>query len=99
MIKNLLREMLSAVLQGIGWTIGMAVCGFAFVAFHLIIWPVLILIIPVTIILFWRNPHFVGHRWERIRQWIWELVRKRYGYTRTTISAIEGNQQGLDRIG
>ena len=50
-MNNLFRETLSAVLQGIGWTIGMAICGFAFVAFHVLIWPALILILPVTIFL------------------------------------------------
>ena len=51
-MNHLFRETLSAVLQGIGWTIGMAICGFAFVAFHLLIWPVLILTLPVTISFF-----------------------------------------------
>ena len=79
-MNNLFRETLSAVLQGIRWTTGMAICGFAFVAFHLLIWPALILIPPVTIFLLWRNPHFISERWEQIRRRIWEAVRKKYGY-------------------
>jgi hypothetical protein len=86
---NLFRETLSAVLQGIGWTIGMAICGFAFVAFHLLIWAALILILPVTIFLLWRNPHFVSQRWKQIRRRIWDAVREKYGYTDTSMTAIE----------
>jgi hypothetical protein len=40
-MNSLFREALSAVLRGIGWMIGAAIFGFAFVAFHLLIWPVL----------------------------------------------------------
>jgi len=78
-----------AVLQGIGWTIGMAICGFAFVAFHLLIWAALILILPVTIFLLWRNPHFVSQRWKQIRRRIWEAVREKYGYTHASMTVIE----------
>jgi len=88
-MRELFREMLSALLQGIGWTVGMAICGFAFVAFHLLIWPALIIILPVTIFLLWRNPHFISQRWGRIRRRIWEVVRQRSGYTHATIRAIE----------
>ena len=88
-MNTLFREALSAVLQGIGWMIGTAICGFAFVAFHLLIWPVLILILPVTIFLLWRNPHLIRQRWEQIRRRVWEAVRKKYGYTHATITAIE----------
>jgi hypothetical protein len=87
-MNNLFSETLSAVLQGIGWTIGMGICGFAFVAFHLLIWPALILILPVTIFLLWRNPHFVSQRWEQIRKRIWEAVREKYGYTHASMTAI-----------
>jgi hypothetical protein len=105
MINNLIREMLSAILQGIGWTIGMALCGLAFVAFHLIIWPVLILTFPVTIFLFWRNRHFVSQRWEHIRGRIWGRMWERYGYRHPTIIAIEapkpdeGFEPGSERAG
>jgi hypothetical protein len=85
---NLLREALSGVLQGIGWTIGMAICGLAFVAFHLLIWPALMLILPVTILLLWRNPHFISERWQRFRRRIWETVREKYGYA-NPITSIE----------
>jgi hypothetical protein len=87
-MNNLFRETLSAVLQGIGWTIGMGICGFAFVAFHLLIWPALILILPITIFLLWRNPHFVSQRWEQIRKRIWEAVWKKYGYTHASMTAL-----------
>ena len=93
-MNHLFRETLSAVLQGIGWTIGMAICGFAFVAFHLLIWPVLILTLPVTIFLLWRSPHFVSQRWERIRRRIWEAVRKNYGYTHASMTPIEAPGRG-----
>jgi hypothetical protein len=83
-MNNLLREALSGLLQGIGWTIGMAVCGFAFVAFHLLIWlliwATLILTLPLAIFLFWRNPRVVKHRWEQIRRLVsqrWEEIRRR----------------------
>ena len=89
MLKTLLYEMLSAVLQGIGWTIGMTLCGFAFLAFHLLLWPVLILLLPVTIIVFWRNPHFIGDRWRQVRQRIWESMRVKYGYRHPTLPVIE----------
>src|SRR5215510_59642 len=87
-MNNLFRETLSSVLQGIGWTIGMDICGFAFLAFHLLIWPVLVLILPVTIFVLWRNPHFVSQRWAQIRNRIWEAVRERYGYTHESVTAI-----------
>jgi len=87
-MRELFREMLSALLQGIGWTVGMAICGFAFVAFHLLIWPALIIILPVTNFLLWRNPHFIRQRWQHIRLRIWEVVRERSGYTHPTITAI-----------
>ena|SRR3984893_3377655 len=96
-MNNLFRETLSAVLQGIGWTIGMAICGFAFVAFHVLIWPALILILPVTIFLLWRNPHFVSQRCEQIRRRIWEAVRKRYGYTHASMTAIEAPGRKTDQ--
>ena len=38
-MNSLFRNALSAVLQGIGWMIGTAICGFAFVAFHLLETP------------------------------------------------------------
>ena len=79
--EQLFREALSGALQGIGWVIGMAICGLAFVAFHLLIWPALIVTLPVTVFLFWRNPHFVSQRWEQIRRRIWQAVREKYGYT------------------
>jgi hypothetical protein len=88
-MNSLFREALSAVLQGIGWMIGTAFCGFAFVAFHLLIWPALIIILPITIFLLWRNPHFVRQRWVQIRRRIWEAARKKYGYTHATITAVE----------
>lgn len=88
-MNSLLREALSAVLQGIGWMIGTAICGFAFVAFHLLIWPALIAALPITIFLLWRNPHFVSQRWEQLRQRIWGAVRDRYGYRHPTLIAIE----------
>jgi hypothetical protein len=88
-MNSLFREALSAVLQGIGWMIGTAICGFAFVAFHLLIWPALILILPVTIFLLWRNPLFIRQQWEQIRRRVWEAVRKKYGYTHATITTIE----------
>jgi hypothetical protein len=69
--------------------IGTAFCGFALVAFHLLIWPVLILMLPVTIFALRRNPRFVSEQWERIRRRIWEAVRKKYGYTHATVTAIE----------
>jgi hypothetical protein len=89
-MNSLLREALSAVLQGIGCMIGTAICGFAFIAFHLLIWLALILILPVTIFLLWRNPHLINQRWEQIRRRIWEAVHKEYGYTHTSMTAIEG---------
>ena len=89
-MNSLLREALGAVLQGIGWMIGTAVCGFAFVAFHLLIWTALILILPVTIFLLWRNPRFIVQRWEQIRRRIWEAVQKKYGYTYLSLTAIGG---------
>jgi len=73
-------------------TIGMALCGFVFVAFHLLIWLVLILILPVTIFLFWRNPHFVSERWGQVRQRIWERMREHYGYRHPALPAIESGQ-------
>lgn len=96
-MNTLFREALGAVLQGIGWMIGSAVCGFAFVAFHLLIWPALILILPVTIFLFWRNPHVIRQRWERIRRRVWEAVREKYGYIHATITAIEPPRSQTER--
>jgi hypothetical protein len=87
--NSLLREALSAVLQGIGWMIGTAICGFAFIAFHLLIWPALILILPVTIFLLWRNPHLINQRWEQIRRRIWEAAQKKYGYAHKSTTTIE----------
>jgi hypothetical protein len=88
-MNNLFRETLSAVLQGIGWTIGMGICGFALLAFHLLIWPALILALLVTIFVLWRHPHFVSQRWERIRKRISKAVREKCGYAHASITAIE----------
>jgi hypothetical protein len=101
-MNNLFRETLSAVLQGIGWTIGMGICGFAFLAVHLLIWPVLILALPVTIFLLWRNPHLVRERWEKIRRRIWETIREKYGCTHrsiVTLGAPDRHRSGAEAFG
>jgi hypothetical protein len=92
-MNNLFRETLSAVLQGIGWTIGMGICGFAFVAFHLLIWAALILALPITIFLLWRNPHFVSQRWEQIRKRIWEAVQGKFGYPYGNMTTVEASSR------
>jgi hypothetical protein len=91
-MNSLFREALSAALQGIGWMLGTAICGFAFAAFHLFIWPALLLIFPVTVFLLWRNSKFVSQRWEQIRRGIWETMRKKYGYAHAITTTIEASR-------
>jgi hypothetical protein len=85
-MKDIINNVINGILQAVGWGIGTVLCGFAFIGLHLLIWPVLILIFPITIYLFWRHPQYISLRWERIRKQIWEWIQKQYGYTHATIT-------------